>query len=169
MIIAVHFTQIFLEFRILTNPIGFDTESSVPIRIWCMASLKLLFRESDYSGLLASTDVTLWRQLLLLTWTCFFLPTASIVPCSRWSSSTDDRSSLFIWPFVRFLWCLSCFSDLSPVSLMFSPVLWLFLQSLFFPSLMVFFCFPRNTLEILVRTLRDYHTVGRYCETLLFE
>ena len=59
----------------------------------------------------------------------FFPPISSIVPCSRWSSSTDDHSLLFLRHFLIvgiFLLCsfdLSLvFSDVSPISLIVSPV-----------------------------------------------
>ena len=78
--------------------------------------------------LLASTDVTLWRQLVLPLLD-LFLPSYivryrmfSLVICSRWSILFSSCvmffsfwslriSSLFVWPLVVFLSCLSCLSD----------------------------------------------------------
>ena len=84
-----------------------------------------------------------------------FLPRSRIVLFALRSSPTEDRSLLFIWPFVGFLWFSLLFSDCS--SCCFSHLPW------------SSFVFSRNSLEILVRTSRDHHTVSRYCETLLFE
>ena len=67
-------------------------------------------------------------NLFFLSWTCFFLPTSFVIACSPWSSAADDPfsslhascsplsdrwrfSSLFVWPLVVFLSCLSCLSD----------------------------------------------------------
>ena len=81
-----------------------------------------------FEFLLASTDVTLWRQLLLALYDLFFLPVLFVVLWSRWSSQGDDHSLsswrhfslylavgifpfLFLWPLVVFLSCLSGLSD----------------------------------------------------------
>ena len=99
---------------------------------------------------LASTDVTLWRQLVLPHLN-LFLPSYivrcrmfSLVICSRWSSSLHASSSplshrwrfssLFIWPLVLFLSCLSCLFDC--------------ISCLCFPSLMFSLWLFRNALEI---------------------
>ena len=91
----------------------------------------------------------------------------SLVICSRWSfSSLHASCSPPFWSLEIFLPVHLTFSGFSLVSLL---SLWSSSVVVVSPSLMVFFWFLRNTSEILDRTLRDHHTVGRYCVTLSFE
>ena len=106
-----------------------------------------------YSCVLASSDVTLWRQLVLPSYS-IYCPIFWLVIFNRWSFSAPSScvmfcsfsssgfSSLFIWPFVGFLRCLFCLFDIFPYSLIVPPVV--VFSHLWWSS----FVFPRNTLEI---------------------